>query len=88
VVNHPLKSALLEKIKRLPPEQIAQVEDFVEFLVTKEQRRLAGEALRAMWAAVPAEELTPEIEQEIVEAVRAVRAERRAKREADRADRS
>jgi hypothetical protein len=86
-VNQPAENALIEKIKRLPPEQLAQVEDFVEFLATKEQRRLAGEALRAMWAA-PAEELTPEMEQEIVEEVRAVRAERRVKREAERADRS
>ena len=87
-MNQPAENALIEKIKRLPPEQLVQVEDFVEFLATKEQRRLAGEALRAMWAAAPAEELTPEIEQEIVEEVRAVRAERGAKREAGRADRS
>jgi hypothetical protein len=87
-MNQPAEKALIEKIKSLPPEQVAQVEDFVEFLATKQQRRLAGEALRAMWAAAPGEELTPEIEQQIVDEVRAVRAERRAKRDIERADRS
>lgn len=42
--------------------------------ILREQLRLrAGEALRAMWQRMPAGELTPEIEQEIVDDVRAVR---------------
>ena len=40
-------------------------------------RRRAGEQLQAMWRRMPLEELTPEIEQEIVEEVRKVRTERR-----------
>ena len=44
----------------------------------REQLRLrAGDALQAMWRRTPQDELTPEIEQEIVEEVRQVRAERR-----------
>ena len=47
----------------------------VDFLTTQEQRRQAGEELRAMWARMPQEDLTEAIEQEIVAEVRAVRAE-------------
>jgi hypothetical protein len=68
--------ALLAKLKILPPERLGQVVDFVNFLATQEQRRKAGEELRAMWARMP-EELTDEIEQEVVADVRAYRAERR-----------
>ena len=49
----------------------------LEQMLREQLRRRAGEELRAMWAKMPAEELTPEIEQEIVAEVRAVRAERR-----------
>ena len=46
-------------------------------MLREQLRRRAGEALQAMWERMPREELTPEIEQEIVEEVRKVRAERR-----------
>jgi len=49
----------------------------MELMLREQLRRRAGEALRAMWERMPADELTPEIEQEIVDEVRAVRAERR-----------
>jgi hypothetical protein len=77
-MNTPITAeALLAKLKILPPERLAQIADFVDFLATQEQRHQAGEELRAMWARMPQEELTDEIEQEIVAEVRAVRAERR-----------
>ena len=77
-MNAPISAeALLAKLKILPPERLGQVADFVEFLATQEQRLQAGAALRAMWARMPREELTDEIEQEIVAEVRAYRAERR-----------
>lgn len=50
----------------------------IESLLNEQLRRQAGEALRAMWAQAPLEELTPEIEEMINEQVREVRAERRA----------
>lgn len=88
-MNQRAEDALIERIKALPPERRAQVEDFVNFLAAQERRREAAEALRAMWEKRPQEELTPEIEQMIVEEVRTVRAEKRAARErARRADRS
>jgi hypothetical protein len=77
-MNAPITAeALLAKLKILPPERLGQVADFVEFLATQEQRRQAGEALRAMWARMPQETLTDEIEQEVVAEVRAYRAARR-----------
>ena len=46
-------------------------------MLQEQLKKRAGEKLRAAWARMPREELTPEIEQEIVEEVRAVRAQRR-----------
>lgn len=79
-MNQRADEALIARINQLPPERRAQVEDFVDFLCAQERRREAGEALSAMWARRPQEELTPEIDQMIIEEVRAVRAEKRAAR--------
>ncbi len=49
----------------------------MEAMLREQLRRRAGQALQAMWQRAPSEELTPEIEQEIVDEVRAVRAQRR-----------
>jgi hypothetical protein len=77
-MNAPITAeALLAKLRELPPERLGQIADFVDFLAAQERRREAGEALRDMWARMPNEELTTEIEQEVVGEVRAVRAERR-----------
>lgn len=46
-------------------------------MLREQLRRRAGDALQAMWQRGQREELTPEIEQEIVAEVRKVRAERR-----------
>lgn len=44
--------ALIEKLKALPPERVAEVEDFVDFLRTRDAGRAAVRA--AMRAAEPA----------------------------------
>lgn len=49
----------------------------MEAMLRDQLRRRAGEQLRALWQRTPQEELTPEIEQEIVEEVRKARAEQR-----------
>ena len=49
----------------------------MEAMLRDQLRRRAGEQLQAMWRRMQLEELTPEIEQEIVEEVRKVRVERR-----------
>ena len=50
------ESALIRKIRSLPPEKMAEVEDFVEFLRQREDRqlsqaaaKLAEKALRKVW---------------------------------------
>ena len=50
--------------------------DAMEAMLREQLRRRSGEALQTMWQRMPQEELTPEVEQEIVEEVRKVRAER------------
>jgi Arc/MetJ family transcription regulator len=55
----------------------AEAMEAMEAMLREQLRRRAGDALQAMWQRGPQEELTPEIEQEIVEEVRKVRAERR-----------
>lgn len=47
----------------------------LESLLRDQLRKRAGEALHEIWERMPAEEVTPEIEQEIVTAVRAARRE-------------
>lgn len=50
------EQVLIEKIKQLPPQRLAEVEDFVDFLRTREdERRLthaASKASEARFAAV------------------------------------
>ena len=67
------------------PDELAQdaqaagllTPDAMATMLREQLKKQAGEALRAMWARMPREELTPEIEQMINEEVQAVRAERR-----------
>ena len=51
----------------------------IEAMLREQLRKQAGGALRAMWARLPNDGLTPEIEREIVADVRAVRAAQRKK---------
>jgi hypothetical protein len=39
-------SALVEKIHSLPPEKLAEVEDFVDFLAQRDERRLTRAAAK------------------------------------------
>ena len=51
-MNHPNEKLILEKIKRLPPERMAEVEDFVDFLsMRSEGRALTRDAARTGEAA-------------------------------------
>jgi hypothetical protein len=54
--------------------------DVIQEMRHEQLRRRAGETLRDAWKHMPPEELTPEIEQEIVDAVRAYRAQQRSRR--------
>ncbi len=47
-MSSPNEQALLEKLKALPPERVAEVEDFVDFLRTRDDaQRLTRAAARA-----------------------------------------
>jgi hypothetical protein len=76
---------LFEKLKALPPERVAEVEDFVDFLATRD-RRGAFDRLLAMAPAIERAGGKPMSAEEVVALVKDVRAERRAQR--DRANRS
>lgn len=52
----------------------------IQEMLREQLLRRTGESLQAIRRQMPNEELTPEIEREIVEAVQAYRAERRARR--------
>lgn len=84
-MNAQAVEALVEKLKSLPPEQRAEVEDFVDFLKARKERvrdaaaQRLGEAFKKLdslnQTSLTAEEVEAEID--------AARAERRA-RHADR----
>lgn len=70
---------LIEKLKSLPPQQRAEVEDFVDFLAAKTRKRLAIDRLLAIAPAIEAAGIAPMREEEIDAEVKAARAERRAR---------
>ncbi len=40
--SRPIDQALLDKLKTLPSDKLAEVEDFVDFLATRQDRELAS----------------------------------------------
>jgi len=72
--------ALIAKIKALPAERLAEVEDFVDFLSAKTRRREALDRLLSVAPALEAANAPPINEEQIQAEVDAVRAERRARR--------
>jgi hypothetical protein len=68
---------LYEKLKALPPQRRAEVEDFLDFLVRKEARTAALDRLLAIAPALEAAGVPPMTEQEIQVEIDAARAERR-----------
>lgn len=78
-MNANVEQMLMSKIRTLSPQQVAEVEDFVEFLVTKTRKRSALDRLLAVAPALEAAGAQPMSEDEIAAEVDAVRAERRAR---------
>ena len=81
-MNATVERDLIAKIKALSPQQVAEVEDFVEFLAAKSKRRAAFDRLLAIAPALEAAGVEPMTEDEIADEVRAARAERRARQQA------
>jgi hypothetical protein len=73
------EQALIEALRKLPPQQRAEVEDFVEFLAAKGRKRAAFERLLAIAPALEGAGIKPMSEEEIDAEVKAVRVERRAR---------
>ena len=69
---------LIEKIKALPPQRRAEVEDFVDFLKARE-RAQAAEQLGKAFEQLDAQNEPPMTPEDIQAEVKAARAERRAK---------
>ena len=76
----PDSQTLIEKIKALPPERLAEVEDFVDFLNAKTGRRIAMDRLLAIAPALESAGALPLTEGAILAEVEAVRAARRARK--------
>lgn len=78
-MNQPSEVAILEKLRALSPERIAEVEDFVDFLRTREEEardaaaKRLGEAMRKLAAL----DLPPMTEEEVQAEIDAARRERR-----------
>jgi hypothetical protein len=79
-MNSPNEQALLEKLKALPPERVAEVEDFVEFLAAREARVAAGARLGESLARLDALNLPPLSDEEIAAEIQAARQDRAARR--------
>lgn len=73
------KQVLMEKIQALPPERIAEIEDFVDFLAGKTRRLEAADRLLAIAPALEAAGAPRLTEEEIDGEVKAVRAARRSR---------
>jgi len=72
---------LFDKLKALPPQQLAEVEDFVDFLAAKTRKRAAFDRLLAIAPALEAAGIPPMSEEEIAAEIKAARAERRARKQ-------
>ncbi len=70
-------NALMAKIQALPPDRLAEVEDFVDFVATKARRLAALDRLLAIAPALEAAGAPPMTDDEIKAEVEAVRAARR-----------
>jgi Protein of unknown function (DUF2281) len=84
-MNAQAVEALIEKLKSLPPEQRAEVEDFVDFLKARKERArdAAAQRLGEAFAKLDALNSPPPTPEEVQAEIDAARAERRA-RHADR----
>ena len=75
------EQALFDKLKALPPQQRAEVEDFVDFLTAKARKRAALDRLLAIAPALEAAGVEPMSDEEINAEIKAARAERRARKQ-------
>jgi len=68
-----LETQLMQRLKVLPPERVAEVVDFVEFLASREQRAAAAKRLSNAMTRLDALNLPPIPEDEVEDEVQAAR---------------
>jgi Protein of unknown function (DUF2281) len=85
-MNASVEQSLISKIRTLSPQQVAEVEDFVEFLAAKGRKRAALDRLLSIAPALEAAGVEPMTEDEIAAEVKAARAERRSRQSMKDAD--
>lgn len=73
-----LETQLMQRLKVLPPERIAEVVDFVEFLASRVQRAAAAQRLGNAMNRLDALNLPAISEDEVEEEVQAARRARQA----------
>jgi hypothetical protein len=73
-----IESDLLEKLKRLPADRVAEVADFVDFLTAREERAGAARRLAQAMAQLDAANSSPVSDEEIAEEVADARRQRSA----------
>ncbi|TXI76789.1 MAG: DUF2281 domain-containing protein [Dokdonella sp.] len=78
-MNATVEQSLMSKIRTLSPHQVAEVEDFVEFLAAKARKRSALDRLLSIVPALQAAGAEEISEDEIAAEVDAARVERRAR---------
>jgi len=76
----PIEPALIAKLQKLPPQRLAEVKDFVEFLAAREERSAAGVRLGESLARLDALDLPPISDEEIEAEIQAARQDRAARR--------
>ena len=69
---------LIQKLQELPPQRLAEVEDFVEFLAAREMRSAAGAKLGASLAKLDELNLPALTDDEINAEIQAARKSRAA----------
>lgn len=74
-----IEAQLIERLKKLPPNRVAEVADFVEFLAAREERAAAALRLTEGLAKLDALNLPPISEQVVEDEIQAARRERRAR---------
>ena len=77
-----IEAQLIERLKKLPPNRVAEVVDFVEFLASREERAAAAQRLTEGLARLDALKLPAITEDEVEAEVQAARRNRRAQQDA------
>ena len=75
-----IEPALIEKLQKLPPQRLAEVKDFVEFLAAREEHVAAGARLGESLAKLDALKLPLLSDEEIEAEIQAARQDRSARR--------